>query len=535
MIKQKAALERLRPSKKADHNTILEDRVLTREVCTDGTRVKMLEDITKWANDRSLASPRVFWLTGHAGSGKTTIAYTIAKRFEIDNTNQHTVLGGNFLCSRRFEETQSQFRILPTIAYQLVHKCKSYANALHIADKFDAVDHDVSGQIKDLLVKPWQLSEAVRDSESSYLIIIDAVDELINGGSAFLCDLLISINKYDLRRFKFLVTSRTDPKIAALCESFTSEAVCRLQDVPIEEAKSDVETYLKSQLPELAGCLEFTELAERAGGLFIYAASAVKYLTSRDSITVGEQKDMLNDFFSKSYSSRASDATFLIDELYRQIMYDTFSNSYGEPLARRLLILYTFLCTAEHSSASMVAALVSGGDGILARVVLRDLHAVLYTQDDRVFWYHSSFPDFIFSYPRSSFYRVGKFFAFSCDKAAHHRLLCESCFSIMKIASPFDIGNRRSTFLSDQGKAVDLSEQVNQNISAVLSYSSRYWTHHLPENQSINTYDLSRWHRCISKFLQNHFLFWIEVMVQLGLHNQCTPMLQSASQWVLKV
>ena len=546
MIKQKAALERLRPSKKADHNTILEDLeravctghstilddwVLKREVCTAGTRVKMLEDITKWANDRSLASPRVFWLTGHAGSGKTTIAYTIAKRFEIDNTNQHTVLGGNFLCSRRFEETQSQFRILPTIAYQLAHKCKSYANALHIADKFDAVDHGVSTQIKDLLVKPWQLSEAVRDSESSYLIIIDAVDELIKGGSAFLGDLLISINKYDLRRFKFLVTSRTDPKIAALFESFASVAVCRLQDVPFEEAKSDIETYLKTRLPKLAGSPNFAKLGECAGGLFIYAASAVRYLTSRDSITVEEQIRRLNDIISKRPFTCA---TFLIDELYRQIMYDTFSNSYGGPLARRLLILYTFLCTAEHVSASTVAALVSDGDDGDARAILRDLHAVLYTQDDRVFWYHSSFPDFIFSNPRLS-YLGGKHFAFSCNKVAHHLLLCESCFSIMKIASPFDIGNRRSTFLSDQGKAVDLSEQVNQNISAVLSYSSRYWTHHLPENQSINTYDLFRWHHCISEFLQNHFLFWIEVMVQLGLHNQCTPMLQSASQWVLKV
>ena len=88
MIEQKAALERLRPSEKADHKTVFEKQGLKREVCTDGTRVKILEDITKWANDRSLVSLRVFWLTGQAGFGKTTIAYTIAKRFEEDdNTN----------------------------------------------------------------------------------------------------------------------------------------------------------------------------------------------------------------------------------------------------------------------------------------------------------------------------------------------------------------------------------------------------------------------------------------------------------------
>jgi hypothetical protein len=145
-----------------------------------------LDDITTWANDRSPASPRVFWLTGQAGSGKTTIAYTIAQRFSDVDANHHTVLGANFRCSRQFQETQVQTRILPTIAYQLARKCKSYANALHVADKFDAVDHKVATQIQDFLVRPWQQSEAACPPElPPYLIVIDALDEIKdNGGSA---------------------------------------------------------------------------------------------------------------------------------------------------------------------------------------------------------------------------------------------------------------------------------------------------------------------------------------------------------------
>ena len=539
MIGQKAALERLRPSEKADHKTVLEEQGLKREACTDGTRVKILEDITTWANDCSLASPRVFWLTGQAGSGKTTIAYTIAKRFEESrNANQHTVLGGNFLCSRQFQETQTQTRILPTIAYQLAHKCKSYANALHIADNFDVVNHDVSSQMKGLLVGPWQLSEATRDPElPSYLIVIDALDEIEgDGGSTFLRDLLIAIDEYDLRGLKFLVTSRSDPKIAALCNSFVSKVICRLQDVPIQEVKSDIETYLKAQLPELSGSPEFVELAQRTGGLFIYAAAVVKYLTPIDSITVEKQAKMLNDFLSNSYEpASSSDAAFLVDEVYRQIMYDAFSKLSGKVLARRLCSLYTFLCTAERTSVSIVAALVLDGDDEAARAVLRDLHAVLYTQDDRVFWYHASFPDFIFTQARSNFRIDKKDFMFSCDKPAHHSLLGQSCFRIMmseKSGLRFNMGNITSSFLFDRDNAVALSEQVNQNISAVLRYSSRYWTHHLPSLQLINTDNLCS---CISEFLQIHVLFWIEAMNLLGLCALCTQMLQSARQWVLKV
>ena len=68
---------------------------------------------------------------------------------------------------------------------------------------------------------------------------------------------------------------------------------------------------------------------------------------------------MLNDFLSKSYEpASSSDATSLVDELYRQIMYDAFSRLSGKVLARRLHTLYTFLCTAERTSASIVATLI---------------------------------------------------------------------------------------------------------------------------------------------------------------------------------
>ena len=72
--------------------------------------------------------------------------------------------------------------------------------------------------------------------------------------------------------------------------------------MPIEEAKSDIETYLKTQLPELVSSPEFAELGQRAGGLFHYAATTVKYLTLLDSITVGEQTEMLNDLLSNHTS-----------------------------------------------------------------------------------------------------------------------------------------------------------------------------------------------------------------------------------------
>ena len=94
------------------------------------------------------------------------------------------------------------------------------------------------------------------------------------------------------------------------------------------------------------------------------------------------------------------------------------------------------------------------------------------------------------------------------------------------------MGNIQSSFLFDSDNAVALAEQVNKNISAVLRYSSQHWTHHLPFPQSINIDNLFR---LISEFLQIRVLFWIEAMNLLKLPSQCTPMLQRAREWVLKV
>ena len=289
---------------------------------------------------------------------------------------------------------------------------------------------------------------------------------------------------------------------------------------------------MKDKLKKL-GTSELSELEQRADGLFIYAATAVKYLIPRSSITVSEQKIMLKNLLSESRKPvSVGNGTLLIDELYRQIMFDIFLPLEGEVLFHRLRILHTILCTAERTSASTVAVLLADSDDEPAKAVLNDLHAVLYSQNGQILWYHASFLDFMFDPARSNF-RIGeKYFEFSCNEPAHHNLLAESCFQIMKSGLRFNMGDIQSSFLFDCDNAAALAEQVNKNISAVLRYSSHHWTHHLPSPQSIN---LDNLFRLISEFLQIRVLFWIEAMNLLKLRNQCTPMLQRACEWVLKV
>ena len=120
-------------------------------------------------------------MTGEAGSGKSTVAYTVAKHFDNDGD----ILGGNFFCSRLFEETRQQRNIIPSIVYQLARKSGLYAQALLKADKLDSVGRILSKQMKDLLVDPWQQSMDERHFQiPPYLVIVDALDEINDQGGS---------------------------------------------------------------------------------------------------------------------------------------------------------------------------------------------------------------------------------------------------------------------------------------------------------------------------------------------------------------
>ena len=81
--------------------------------CMEGTREQILADLEEWAvND---AAPKVFWLNGMAGTGKTSIAHSLSERLD-----KNQILGASFFCSRSASrEVRNASLIIPTIASTL--------------------------------------------------------------------------------------------------------------------------------------------------------------------------------------------------------------------------------------------------------------------------------------------------------------------------------------------------------------------------------------------------------------------------------
>ncbi|KAG6851700.1 hypothetical protein C0991_006921, partial [Blastosporella zonata] len=170
-------------SDRALYDTNLEDApTLSRCPCTPGTRASILKRIHEWAQDPSPESPCVFWLTGQAGSGKSTIAYTIAHDLDKDN-EMLNCLQATFFCSRQFEDMRRQKNIVPTLVYQLARHSQLYAKSLLAADKLDSVNKQLAKQMQDLLVGPWEKCNSDRSIDlPPYLVIIDALDEIDGKG-----------------------------------------------------------------------------------------------------------------------------------------------------------------------------------------------------------------------------------------------------------------------------------------------------------------------------------------------------------------
>jgi hypothetical protein len=94
-----------------------------RKDCLRGTRETVLNEIELWTKDFNL-SP-VYWLNGLAGTGKSTIAQTIAERTFADGR-----LGASFFCSRDFKDRRDLRHIFPTLAFQLAHKYPKFRSIL---------------------------------------------------------------------------------------------------------------------------------------------------------------------------------------------------------------------------------------------------------------------------------------------------------------------------------------------------------------------------------------------------------------------
>ncbi|KDN33659.1 hypothetical protein RSAG8_13248, partial [Rhizoctonia solani AG-8 WAC10335] len=150
-----------------------EGEALKRRECTPGTRVQEIAKVLGWVRNRGEGA--VYWLNGMAGTGKTTISYSVCTALDSGH-----MLGASFFCSRLREECRNVNKIIPSIAYQLARFSRPFQYALCNALEKNPDAHGGALRMQfDALIKGPVL-QVQHTLPEELIVVIDALDECDN-------------------------------------------------------------------------------------------------------------------------------------------------------------------------------------------------------------------------------------------------------------------------------------------------------------------------------------------------------------------
>jgi hypothetical protein len=395
----------------------------TRKQCLEGTRTEILSQITEWVNSTGDNVPRVLWLSGPAGKGKSAIAHTIGNWFE-------DVGGlGSFYCfDRQRDADRRHEKIFSTIARDLVDRDPEMRRALsRVVQATSSLKKtaDIVRQWQKLLIEP--LGKSSGSTGEPIVIVIDALDE--SGGVETRRDILRllagkhqnpAVSKItDLPgNFRFIVTSRPLGDIKDEFRGVQHVQQISMDDIPTAVAERDIHAYVSKELEGLDfHDREFAILAKKADGLFEWARLACGYI--KESYVGLSPIDCYNDVVSRDPAKRDMLLNSMYDLILTSIMpRDTSTHVRhsrelrSTALARFRSVMEQILGTAEPLPLASLNAMrhhfPTREDNFDVGLVVKNMGSLLSgttNPDSPIRPLHASFHDFLTDKPSS-----GEFF-----------------------------------------------------------------------------------------------------------------------------
>jgi len=435
-------------------------------------------------------------MSGMAGTGKTTILYSLCEWLSM---NQR--LGADYFCSRISSSCRDVTTIVPTLAYQLAQYSPAFRSTLCkvVEENPEASKLDVKWQFEKLLQAPMQVVKTAMPE--GVVVVVDALDEC-DDGNAFRLFLETLLKLAVDLPIKFLVTSRPEPAIRGkMLAPGCSRSVLHLHDIEEWIVEGDIKKYLTEALGVMSpppSPKDIEWLAKRAGKLFIYAATTVRYIYPGGRVV--NSNDRLRTVLGMDSGSTKQHKD--LNKLYTSILSAAVDPEHLEEQEMNdiLLTLRTVVCAKEPMTVETLASLLNLTEERV-RLSLEPLRSILHVQDNThglVSPFHASFPDYLFDKLRSG--------DFHCEATEHSEVLANFCFDLMKAQLRFNICKLESSFVFDED-VLDLQDRIKKFISPALSYACRYWGEHLRQG---NVTDVAR--EKLVDFLSHRLLFWMEVL-----------------------
>ncbi|PVF97209.1 WD40 repeat-like protein [Serendipita vermifera] len=451
------------------------------DLCHKGTRTAILEVIRSWAS-RNEDTRQIFWLSDIAGTGKSTIAATLAEHW-IDSGQ----LAGRFFFSPNSTATSSTKEFCFILAKDMMDQIPALRNSIEpIVKEPSTTRLRIQQQFRRLIADP------LKSYNQATIFVFDALDNCDLEDHQGLLNLLLE-QLPNIPKVKALITSRPVPSIKYILQGspLVTGSNFQLYDIRDQGINSDILAYVdENYYVRHLTSAQRRQLALQSGGLFVWAATACRMFQKNR-----KQPELLKLLLSPTTAKN-------LDGLYLGIL----QQARAPPHAHKefMEILQMVIISLEPISISMIQVFLPSNQFVAE--VIEDLCSLMKdgTVNRPIRILHPTFREFLSEVSRAN--------GFAIEPTLSHALILNGCFLVLKTHLGYDITNTRtySTRLdiySHQSRDGWLAGLALSTVDT-LRYAMKYWPYHasrcLPVTESV---------RLLRDFLQQNLLNWIELLV----------------------
>ncbi|KAG6907297.1 hypothetical protein DXG01_009490 [Tephrocybe rancida] len=438
--------------------------------CSEGTRVEVLAEITRWIEDTSPTSQNFLWLSGDPGCGKSAITASV-----VESSKAEKILWAEFFINRNNLNTTNPNVYFPTIAQQFAKRSKEVLDKLYYqlhAD--DLLTKMSSKQAARLFI------DAIRGASNSnpakpVVVVIDGLDETdrkyLNSTAIIFSQLFNDLS--DCPNAKIFISSRTEDEIRnPFVRSISKSTLVRHLHLDTRASFRDVANYLRKELASIVveDSLHWVDwpgdqgsemLADYASGLFIWAVTAVRFFRQQIE-DWGEESlsSLLDDLRLKGMMDINALYSYIVLETYKKQAKDERDSEWAFETFRRLVgaivVIYEPL-SVDNLRKILDLRRTSSTSPVDVVQFIKRLRTVLVAGTDAVHGHtvprlHKSF----FEYVTGA--HIDR--RFWVDTSASHRELSIRCFFQLSLAQ---------------------SATTSFKMPTVFRYATRFWSQHLSE------------------------------------------------------
>ncbi|KAF3407813.1 hypothetical protein DPV78_001659 [Talaromyces pinophilus] len=472
--------------------------------CHPETRTYLLLQIKQWANNPK--GKYIFWLSGMAGTGKSTISRTVAESLANESK-----LGASFFFKRGEDDRGKATKFFTTICAHLLGKIPEMTSFVENALDADPYisDKSMTEQFEKLIYQPLSKLQAHALQIYNLVIVIDALDECEQEAHIGVILRLLSQTKTLLSvNIRVFVTSRPELPIRLGFKNISGDAYHSLilHEIHPTIVEQDIKIFITAEFSRIRqnhglpidwpGEKRIQALVVMATPLFIFAATVCRFIEDR----TWDPEERLLTVLNYQITSQIP----TLDRVYLPIL-DRILTNLTESERERLVqefqkVVGSIVILEIPLSTRSLASLLDISENIIYRR-LDPLHSVLSIpahQDYPVRLLHLSFREFLLdtqTYGKTPFW---------VNKKMAHDVMAAMCLKRLSgclrenICSLENLGTLRTE--TDSGS-------ITKCLPPDVQYACRFWISHLEQSKSC-VCDNGPVH----EFLQGHFLHWLESM-----------------------